>query len=32
MLQRTGTITDEGVECLALRDGDDFLYTLIGNI
>lgn len=31
MLQRTGTITDEGVECLAMRDGDDFLYTLIGD-
>lgn len=31
-LQRTGTVTDEGVECLAMRDTDDFLYTLIGNI
>ena len=30
-LQRTGRITDEGVECLAMRDGDDFLYTLVGN-
>jgi hypothetical protein len=30
ILQRTGQITDEGVECLAMRDGDGFLYTLIG--
>lgn len=30
ILQRTGRITDEGVECLAMRDGDGFLYTLIG--
>ena len=30
-LQRTGRITDEGVECLAMRDGDDFVYTLVGN-
>jgi hypothetical protein len=30
ILQRTGTVTDEGVECLAFRDSDDFLYTLIG--
>ncbi len=32
ILQRTGRITDEGVECLAMRDGDDFLYTLIGEV
>ena len=25
-----GNITDEGVECLALRDGADKLYTLAG--
>jgi hypothetical protein len=31
ILQRTGRITGEGVECLAMRDTDDFLYTLIGN-
>jgi len=31
-LQRTGQITDEGVECLAMRDTDGFLYTLLGNI
>jgi hypothetical protein len=31
ILQRTGEITDEGVECLAMRDTDGFLYTLIGN-
>jgi len=30
ILQRTGEITDEGVECLAMRDTDGFLYTLIG--
>jgi len=30
-LDRTGRITDEGVECLAMRDGDEFLYTLVGN-
>jgi len=32
VLQRTGEITDEGVECLAMRDTDGFLYTLIGNV
>jgi hypothetical protein len=31
ILRRTGTVTDEGVECIAMRDTDDFLYTLIGN-
>ena len=31
ILQRTGEITDEGVECLAMRDTDGFLYTLIGS-
>jgi hypothetical protein len=31
ILQRTGEITGEGVECLAMRDTDEFLYTLIGN-
>lgn len=31
MLQRTGEITSEGVECLAMRDTDGFLYTLVGN-
>ncbi|MDH3271346.1 MAG: hypothetical protein OEN56_08450 [Gemmatimonadota bacterium] len=30
ILQRTGEITGEGVECLAMRDTDGFLYTLIG--
>jgi hypothetical protein len=30
-LQRTGRITDEGVECLAMRDADGFLYSLVGN-
>lgn len=32
LLKRTGRVTDEGVECLAMRDGDDFLYTLIGDV
>ena len=32
LLQRTGEITDEGVECLAMRDSDGYLYTLIGEI
>ena len=31
-LQRTGRITEEGVECLAMRDEDEFLYTLVGNL
>jgi hypothetical protein len=31
ILQRTGEITGEGVECLAMRDTDEFLYTLIGS-
>lgn len=30
-LRRTGQVTDEGVECLGFRDGDGYLYTLIGN-
>ena len=32
ILQRTGEITSEGVECLAMRDTDGFLYTLVGNV
>lgn len=31
IFRRTGKVTDEGVECLAFRDGDGFLYTLIGD-
>jgi hypothetical protein len=31
-LQRTGEVTSEGVECIAMRDSDGFLYTLIGNV
>jgi hypothetical protein len=31
IFQRTGEISDEGVECLAMRDTDGFLYSLIGN-
>jgi hypothetical protein len=31
-LQRTGEITDEGVECLAMRDTDGYLYTLVGEV
>lgn len=30
LLRRTGRVTDEGVECLGFRDGDGYLYTLIG--
>lgn len=30
-LSRTGQVTDEGVECLAFRDGDGYLYTLVGD-
>jgi hypothetical protein len=30
VLRRTGEITQEGVECLAMRDTDGYLYTLIG--
>ncbi len=30
-LRRTGRVTDEGVECTAFRDGDGYLYTLIGD-
>lgn len=30
-LRRTGEVTDEGVECLAFRDADGYLYTLIGD-
>lgn len=29
-LRRTGEVTDEGVECLAFRDADGYLYTLVG--
>jgi len=32
LLRRVGRITDEGVECLAMRDQDDFLYTLTGEV
>jgi hypothetical protein len=32
LLQRTGQMTDEGVECPAMRDTDGFLYTLIGDV
>jgi hypothetical protein len=32
ILQRTGELTDEGVECPAMRDTDGFLYTLIGDV
>jgi hypothetical protein len=32
LLERTGQMTDEGVECPAMRDSDGFLYTLIGEV
>jgi hypothetical protein len=28
----TGTLTDEGIECQALRGDDGVLYTLTGNL
>lgn len=30
ILQRTGRVSDEGVECLAFRDSDGYPYTLVG--
>ena len=32
IIQREGRITDEGVECLALRGDDGVLYTLAGDV
>jgi hypothetical protein len=32
MLRVAGTVTTEGVECLALRGDDGQLYTLIGDL
>jgi len=32
IIRREGTITDEGVECLALRGEDGVLYTLAGDV
>jgi len=31
-IRRTGRVSDEGVECLAMRDTDGFLYSLVGRI
>ena len=32
MVRRTGRITDEGGGCVTMRDGDDYLYTLTGEL
>ncbi len=32
MVQRTGRITDEGLECLTMRDNDQYLYVLSGDL
>lgn len=31
-LHRTGTITDEGDGCIAMRDADGYFYTLVGPV
>ena len=32
MVQRTGRITDEGFECVTLRDNDQYVYALSGDL
>ena len=32
MVQRTGRITDEGMGCVTLRDQDDYMYALSGEL
>ncbi len=32
LVQRTGRITDEGIGCPALRDNDQYMYALSGNV
>ena len=32
MVQRTGRITDEGLGCVTLRDSDQYVYALGGNV
>lgn len=31
LVQRTGEVVDEGLECVTLRDNDEYLYVLSGN-
>lgn len=31
-VQRTGRITDEGLECVTLRDNDQYMYALAGDV
>lgn len=31
LVQRVGRITDEGLGCVTLRDGDDYMYALAGD-
>ncbi len=32
MVQRTGRITDEGLECVTMRDNDQYMYALSGDL
>ena len=32
MVQRTGRITDEGMGCVTMRDGDEYMYALTGDL
>lgn len=32
MVQRTGRITDEGMGCVTMRDGDEYMYALSGDL
>ncbi|MCY4397837.1 MAG: DUF5818 domain-containing protein [Gemmatimonadetes bacterium] len=32
MVQRTGRVTDEGLECVTLRDNDQYMYALSGDV
>lgn len=32
MVRRTGRITDEGLECVTLRDNDQYMYALSGDV
>ena len=32
MVQRTGRITDEGLGCVTMRDNDQYMYALSGDV
>ena len=32
MVRRTGRVTDEGLECVTLRDNDQYMYALSGDL